>query len=50
MSDWSLKGVMYLQSDALLPAIATLLRATPQEFRELKLAIVASKQSSWWPA
>ncbi|CAK0760107.1 hypothetical protein CVIRNUC_002744 [Coccomyxa viridis] len=38
------------QSDALLPAIATLLRATPQEFRELKLAIVAAKQASWWPA
>ena len=38
----------FLQIDALLPAIATLLRATPQEFRELKLAVVAQRQSSWW--
>jgi len=39
-----------MQIEALLPAIATLLRATPQEFRELKLAIVANRQASWWPS
>ena len=40
-----------LQCDALLPAIATLLRASPPEFRELKGAVTAarSKVVPWWP-
>ena len=41
-----------LQCDALLPAIATLLRASPPEFRELKMAVSAarSKAVPWWPS
>ncbi|KAK9815909.1 hypothetical protein WJX72_011792 [[Myrmecia] bisecta] len=35
------------ERDVLLPAIATLLRATPQEFRTLKAAVDGS--NSWWP-
>ncbi|KAK9917759.1 hypothetical protein WJX75_007885 [Coccomyxa subellipsoidea] len=39
------------QCDALLPAIATLVRASPQEYRELKAALHAARQTgSWWPA
>ncbi|EIE18143.1 hypothetical protein COCSUDRAFT_49368 [Coccomyxa subellipsoidea C-169] len=39
------------QCDALLPAIATLVRASPQEYRELKAALHAARQSaSWWPS
>jgi hypothetical protein len=40
-----------VQCDALLPAIATLVRATPEEYRELKLALPSARQSqSWWAA
>jgi hypothetical protein len=42
---------LHVQSDALLPAIATLVRASPEEYRELKVALHAAKQAqSWWPS
>ena len=41
---------MCAQCDALLPAIATLVRASPPEFRELKVAVstARSKVVPWW--
>lgn len=35
------------ERDALLPAVATLLRATPDEFRTLRSVV---EGGSWWPA
>ncbi|KAK9811082.1 hypothetical protein WJX73_001251 [Symbiochloris irregularis] len=37
------------QSEALLPAVATLLRATPQEYRALKTGMADKGHASWWP-
>lgn len=36
------------ERDALLPAVATLLRATPAEFKALRSVVVEG--GSWWPA
>lgn len=41
----------HVQCDALLPAIATLVRASPQEYVELKASLHSGRQSaSWWPS
>ena len=37
-----------MQSAALLPAVAALLRASPQEFKALKTSLADHKQGSWW--
>lgn len=39
--------VVTQETEALLPAVATLLRATPDEFRALRSVMGAS---TWWPA
>ncbi len=40
-------AVLLQERDALLPAVATLLRATPAEFRALRSVVAGG---SWWPA
>lgn len=37
------------ERDVLLPAVATLLRASPQEFHALKSAVDSGGAASWWP-
>lgn len=39
---------MWLQIAALLPAVAALLRASPQEFHALSKAFAEGRPSSWW--
>ena len=40
--------VIMQERDALLPAVATLLRATPAEFKALRSVVVEG--GAWWPA
>ena len=40
--------VVTQERDTLLPAVATLLRATPAEFKALRLVVVEG--GAWWPA
>jgi hypothetical protein len=41
-------SVVTQERDALLPAVATLLRATPAEFKALRSVVVEG--GAWWPA